>query len=282
VQGPVTLALVLLFFLLGPGTALIGWLRPDEAGAGLGLIVGTSLATATVAAQTMLTLGVWSPTPALCVAAGACLLPLARQLHFGLAQRRAGSTARVVEPLRISIIVPGGASGVALRTALCSILDADADDVQVIVVDRHPETVKAVEAVAALSDARLLYTRSPQESLSAARDAGIRVATGDIVLFATPDSVVHEGWLEALVAPFSDARVGCVVGRLPERGAGLHTEDLELLGSVDMVDALWDGTHAVSFATRRDLTGAPLATYAPGALAWPQLRLVDDAEAASA
>jgi O-antigen/teichoic acid export membrane protein len=281
-QGPVTFVLVLLFFLLGPGTALVGWLRPDQVSAGLGLIVGTSLATATVGAQLMLSLGVWSPTPGLCVLAGACLVPLAHQLRFALGQRRAVSTPPVVAPLRVSVIVPGGASGVALRKALVSILDAEADDVQVIVVDRHPDSVKTVEAVAGLSDARLLYTRSPQPSLSAARDAGIRVATGEVVAFAVPDTLVHEGWLEALIAPFSDARIGCVVGRLPEQAVGLHVEDLELLGSVDLVDTLWEGAHAVSFATRRDLTGAPLATYAPGALAWAQLRLVEDSEGAAA
>jgi O-antigen/teichoic acid export membrane protein len=280
-HGPVAVVLVLLFFLLGPGTALVGWLRPDEVSAGLGLIVGTSLATATVGAQAMLSTGLWMPNAALCTVAVVCFVPLAGQLRFGLAQRRATAAPAVAEPLTVSVIVVGGISGVALRNGLRSILDADADEVQVIVVDRHPESVNAVEAVARLSDARLLYTRAPDASLSAARDAGMRVATGKVVAFAVPDSIVHEGWLEALLAPFSNPRVGCVVGRLPERGAGLHVEDLELLGSLDMVDALWDGTHPVAFATRRDLTGAPLATYAPGALAWQQLRLVDESEEAA-
>jgi O-antigen/teichoic acid export membrane protein len=285
-HGPMALVLVLLLFLLAPGTVLVGWLRPDAVGASLGLIVGTSLAATTIAAQAMLSLHLWSPNTGLCVLAGACIVPLARQLHLGLAQRRAGdrqgAEPAVAQPLSVSVIAAGGVSGAALRATLRSVLDADAREIQVIVVDRHPDTVHVVEAVAGLSDARLLYTRAPDASLSGARDSGLRVATGDVIVFAVPDTIVHEGWLDALVEPFQDARVGCVVGRLPERGAGLRAEDLELHDSVDMVDLLWEGTHPVSFATRRDLSGAPLVTYAPIALAWEQIQRTGGLRAVSA
>jgi O-antigen/teichoic acid export membrane protein len=280
--GPVTFVLVLGMFLLAPGTALVGWLRPDGVGAGLGLIVGTSLATTTVAAQGMLSSGFWSPTAGLCVLSVACAVPLQRQLRSGLAARRAVAASAEVEertaPVSVSIVAAAGVSGVALRTSLRSILATDLGDVQVIVVDRHPDSVRTVEAVAGFADPRLLYTCAPSDTLSAARDAGMRVATGDLVVMAVPDSIVHEGWLEALIAPFRDPRIGCVVGRLPERGARLTEEELEDAEALDLTDLLWPGDRPIAFATRRDVTRSPAVAYAPGALAWPALHREDELE----
>ncbi len=278
ITGPVALAAVLALFLLAPGTTLVGWLRPDAVGAGLGLILGTSLGATTVAAQAMLSAGLWSPRVGLCLLSAACVVPLSRQLRSGLAARRAKAAvaAAAAEPLSVSVVVPGGVSGAAVRATLRSVLDADVGDVQVIAVDRHPDDVQVVEAVAGLADARLIYTRSADDSVAAARDVGIRVATGDVVVLAVPDSIVHEGWLEGLLAPFGDPRIGCVVARLPERGAGLTEDDLAGATALDLTDTLWSGDEPVSFATRRDLTRSPGVAYAPGALAWPQLRRADD------
>jgi O-antigen/teichoic acid export membrane protein len=270
--GGVLFALVLGMFLLAPGTVLVGWLRPDEVGAGLGLVVGTSLAVTTVGAQLMLSAHAWSPKAGLCVLSVACTVPLALQLRTALAVRRANTAAERAQPLGVSVVVAGGVSGAALRATLRSILDAEEGDVQIIVVDRDPDLASTLEAVAGFADERLLYTCAPGATLGAARDAGMRVATGDVVVFAVPDSVVHEGWLDALLEPFSDPRTGCVVGRLPERGAIIDEDDLHECDALTITDLLWGGEETVAFATRRDLTPSPVVAYAPGALAWPQLR----------
>ena len=268
--GPVVLLLVLTMVLLAPGTALVGWLRPDAAGAGLGLIIGTSLAVATVAAQLMLSAHLWSPQAGFCVLAAACALPLTLQLRG--TRRQASREVEERPPLTLSVIVTAGHSGAALRATLRSVLDSDAGEVQIIVVDCEPGEVTGVETVAALSDARLLYTCAPGATLGDARDAGLRVATGEIIVLAVPDSVVHEGWLGSIVAPFADPEVGVVVARLPERDAGIDPAFIAAHGAHDVIARLWPGDHPVSFATRRDPAPRATVEYAPGALVWPQLR----------
>jgi hypothetical protein len=171
--------------------------------------------------------------------------------------------------------VPSGTSGAALRATLRSVLATDAE-MQVVVVDRDPSTATTAETVARMADARLLYACAPGATVRLARERGVRIATADVVAFVVPDTIVHEGWLEALVAPFARPRVGCVVGRLPERDAERSEEALRARPAAEVIDLLWDGDRppAVSFAIRRPgPTGvnADTVAYAPHALAWPQV-----------
>jgi GT2 family glycosyltransferase len=72
---------VLALLCLAPGTALVTSLRGR---AELGLVVGASLASGAVLAQTMLWLGVWWPTAYICLLAAACWVPLFKRLPSGL------------------------------------------------------------------------------------------------------------------------------------------------------------------------------------------------------
>jgi CHASE2 domain-containing sensor protein len=80
VHSPVRVAAALLLFCLAPGAALLPLLTARRPDAELGLVIALSLAVCAVAAQSMLWLGMWSPVTGTCVAAGACLLPIALQL----------------------------------------------------------------------------------------------------------------------------------------------------------------------------------------------------------
>jgi O-antigen/teichoic acid export membrane protein len=282
ITGPVTLVAMLAFVLLVPGTTLVGWLRPDTTGAGLGLVIGTSLAVSTVVATAMLQVR-WAPHVVLCAVALACGVPLARQWTAARPARQpagaAGASAATVVADAVSVIVVAGGSGVALRRTLRSVLDAEVGDVQVIVVDAVGGTVATLEAIASLADSRLLYTCAPDAGAAAARDAGLRVATGTLVIFPAPDSVVHEGWVEALVAPFADAGIGCVIGRLPEREPGTTVEALLDGGAGRAIGLLWDGELPIAFATRRETAEESAVAYAADALAWPQVVRGDATEA---
>ncbi|MBY8974761.1 glycosyltransferase family 2 protein [Rhodobacteraceae bacterium NNCM2] len=55
------------------------------------------------------------------------------------------------------------------------------------------------------------------ENISAARNIGIRAARGEIVAFLDDDSVPEPDWLDRLVEPFLDPKVGMAGGRVRDR-----------------------------------------------------------------
>jgi cellulose synthase/poly-beta-1,6-N-acetylglucosamine synthase-like glycosyltransferase len=81
--------------------------------------------------------------------------------------------------------------------------------------DRTAELIQAAEAAAKLQGLNLRYLSETQiQSSYAARNRGIRAASGEILAFTDADCRPQPGWLEALVQPFADPRVGLVSGAI--------------------------------------------------------------------
>ncbi len=79
------------------------------------------------------------------------------------------------------------------------------DPVEVIVVDSASKTpVQPVDGVRVV--------RLDEPGLSRARNAGLALATGDLVAFVDDDAVVAPDWARQIAEPFADAAVGCVGG----------------------------------------------------------------------
>ncbi len=90
------------------------------------------------------------------------------------------------------------------------------------------------------------YRRQNKEGPAAARNLGVRIARGDIVLFTDSDCVPAEDWLEKMVKPLEDPRVAGVMGRyrtrqkeFPARFVQLEFEErfsiLRKFESIDLV-----------------------------------------------
>jgi cellulose synthase/poly-beta-1,6-N-acetylglucosamine synthase-like glycosyltransferase len=58
----------------------------------------------------------------------------------------------------------------------------------------------------------ILYVREPRPGLSYARNAGIRAATGDVILFTDDDVVVHPEWPSRMAQCFADPAVMAATG----------------------------------------------------------------------
>ncbi|HEX2987220.1 MAG TPA: glycosyltransferase, partial [Chloroflexota bacterium] len=107
--------------------------------------------------------------------------------------------------LSFTVIIPARNAASVLGKCLSSVVSkgAGGSPLEVIVVDdgSTDDTV----AVAKSHGARVVYTGGLGPA--AARNAGARVASGDLLVFLDADCVAEQGCLEALLAPFADPAV---------------------------------------------------------------------------
>jgi glycosyltransferase involved in cell wall biosynthesis len=114
----------------------------------------------------------------------------------------------------VSVVVPTHDRAERLRACLRSILALRYPRYEVIVVDNTPTTA-ATEAVVKefMVDSPVTYLREPRPGASAARNCGLRSASGDLVAFADDDVIVDPHWLAAIGEAFEVTDdVGCVTG----------------------------------------------------------------------
>lgn len=109
----------------------------------------------------------------------------------------------------VSIVVPAYNAGETIGPLLDSLLNLDYPEYEIIIVndgstDRTKEIVERYPV-------RLI--NQPNRGASAARDAGFRVASGEIVAYVDSDVTVTRDWLRELVPAFSDPTVAAATGQ---------------------------------------------------------------------
>ncbi len=126
----------------------------------------------------------------------------------------AGPDDRATTTSRVTVVVPTiGARRAELERCLDSLDKLTYPNVEVVLVDNrraHHET-DLEDLVRDRSSVRLV--RQPFPGISAARNAGVAAAAGEIVAFTDDDVVVDPEWVTGLVARFdSDPAVELVAG----------------------------------------------------------------------
>ena len=111
---------------------------------------------------------------------------------------------------RASLIVCTRRRPQALLRCLSSLLACPNGLDEVIVVDNDPEASDLVRQLDEFPG--VVYVRERLPGLSHARNAGIRVATGDIILFTDDDVVVHPEWPVRMIQCFDDPAVMAATG----------------------------------------------------------------------
>lgn len=104
-----------------------------------------------------------------------------------------------------------------LADTVRAVLGQDHRRLELVVVDNDPASGRTAALLAGVDDGRLRVIPEPVRGLSAARNAGLAAAGGDLVAFTDDDAVPDPDWVTRLVEVLrADAGgvVACVTGRV--------------------------------------------------------------------
>lgn len=113
----------------------------------------------------------------------------------------------------VSVIIPTRNRHQALKNCLESIIASGSSYKEILVVDSSDEPVreKNEELTKGLG---AKYSYEGRKRLAVARNTGIRMSRGDIVVFADDDFIVDKDWLNKLIQNYSDPEVISCSGRM--------------------------------------------------------------------
>jgi GT2 family glycosyltransferase len=148
--------------------------------------------------------------------------------------------------MRVSVVIPSYDRGDILADTIGMALRQNHDDFEVIVVDQSAEISPAVAHVLATPDPRLRYIRLATPNLPGARNAGVRAATGEIIVFIDDDVVIEVDFVSSYARLFRDPTVGGAMGMTIVPGE--KEPDLDEIGRrFWILERLADGTAVVSW-----------------------------------
>jgi cellulose synthase/poly-beta-1,6-N-acetylglucosamine synthase-like glycosyltransferase len=118
---------------------------------------------------------------------------------------------------RVSVVVAVYNAEDTLRDCVESLLQLDyrSDRLELLCVDNA--STDGTPGILAAYGSRLRILREAKRGPAAARNEGLRHATGEIVAFSDADCVVDRAWLRHLLTPLCDRAVGAVGGKILSR-----------------------------------------------------------------
>ncbi|MEM7682926.1 MAG: glycosyltransferase family A protein [Planctomycetota bacterium] len=170
------------------------------------------------------------------------------------------------EPVRVTVLMPMRNARPWVADALRSILDGQTDaatPLEVVVID-DGSTDGSADAVAALQDPRVRVIPGPQRGISAAFNAGLAEARGDVLMRCDADDLYELGRIARQVAQLdADSDLVAVCGRfmmIDASGRPLSDpkppmDAPDATSPVDITDELRHGTtrtHLCTFAMRTE------------------------------
>ena len=141
-------------------------------------------------------------------------------LHDAIPEPPPGAEVRLTRPpdtelpLASVVMATRFDRGALVDAALASLAGSDYPHFEIILVDNRPTNRQNRRDWTRLPpDPRLRILSEPRPGASAARNAGVRAARGDIIAFTDDDAEVDAGWLRALVSRLlAEPEAGCVTG----------------------------------------------------------------------
>jgi GT2 family glycosyltransferase len=110
-----------------------------------------------------------------------------------------------LSPHRVSVIICSRNRPGFLLEAVRSVLKADEVPGELVVVDQSDVASEALRSMDHVRSCRIRYLWSSERGVSRGRNAGLRIATGEVVAFTDDDVLVDRAWLGALVRPLAQS-----------------------------------------------------------------------------
>lgn len=117
--------------------------------------------------------------------------------------------------LFVSIVIPTRERPDVLRQCLQQVFSQEYPHFEVIIVDNSPDD-RSAKVAADFSDAIYLRADPQTDNAAVLRNIALSATQGDIIAFIDDDTLVHSGWLAAVVNGFADETIGGVTGRVIE------------------------------------------------------------------
>lgn len=148
----------------------------------------------------------------------------------------------MTKPLSISVIVPAYNCATTIGATVAALLAQELSAREIIVVDdgSTDNTRAALEPFTQ----RITYLHRLNGGPAAARNTGIRAASGALVAFTDSDCLPRPDWLRRLSAGFTDERVAGVGGIV--RSAD-HNTTSEYIDTIRLLDARADETNEIPY-----------------------------------
>lgn len=151
--------------------------------------------------------------------------------------------------MTISAIIPTCEAADSIEALIQKLQTQSLRPDEIIVVDS--ESQDGTAALARQCGVQVLEVKRSQFDHGGTRDLALRASTGDIVLFLTQDATpVDDGYIEALVRPFADARVAAASGRQVARPAARAFEKAVREYRYPECDRTWDASDVPELGIR--------------------------------
>ena len=122
---------------------------------------------------------------------------------------------RLESDVAVSVVVPTFDRPDSLRRCLQSLTaQATIRPVEILVVDNNPTSGQTPPVALEFASKGVRLVAESRRGLSFARNAGIRAATGALIVATDDDVTAPDHWVEALVAPFTDPETMAVTGNV--------------------------------------------------------------------
>lgn len=116
----------------------------------------------------------------------------------------------------VSILIPTFRRPERAVDAARSALAQTASEFELILIDNDPEG-SALNALRALADTRITVLHEPRAGVANARNAGLRVAKGELIAFLDDDEIAPETWLAELLRVQAAHKADVVFGPVRTR-----------------------------------------------------------------